>query len=55
LKCKGKLDTLAVNCLREMLSMMAKDEDIARFVFKSAPPTYQMARYSDWIRPYLEG
>ena len=54
LKCKGKLDTFAINCLQEMLSLMAKDEQIARFVYESAPPTYQSARYSDWIRPYLE-
>ena len=54
LKCKGKIDSFAVNCLKEMLSLMAKDDDIARFVYRSAPPTYQMARYSDWIRPYLE-
>ena len=54
LKCKGKVDTFAVNCLKEMLSLMAKDIDIARFVYHSAPPSYQNARYSDWIRPYLE-
>lgn len=54
LKCKGKMDTLAINCLKEMLSLMAKDDDIARFVYFSAPPTYQMARYSDWIKSYLE-
>lgn len=33
LKFKGKLDTLAVNCLKEMISLMAKDDDIARFVY----------------------
>jgi hypothetical protein len=33
---------------------MAKDEDIARYVYNAAPPTYQCSRYSDWIRPYLE-
>ncbi len=54
LKCKGKLDTFAIYCLQEMLSLMAKDEIIARFVYQAAPPTYQAARYSDWIRPYLE-
>jgi hypothetical protein len=37
-----------------MISLMAKDDDIARFVYFSAPPTYQTSRYSDWIRPYLE-
>jgi hypothetical protein len=53
LKAKGKMDTFAINCLTELLSLMAKDEDIARFIYRSAPPTYQMARYTDWIRPYL--
>jgi hypothetical protein len=55
LKSKGKMDSFAVNCLKEMISLMAKDEDIARFVYRAAPATYQTARYSDWIRPYLEG
>ena len=54
LKCKGKLDTFAINCLKEMLSLMAKDAVIARYVYQAAPPTYQHSRYSDWIRPYLE-
>jgi len=54
LRCKGKLDTFAINCLKEMLSLMAKDEHIARYVYFSAPPTYQVAHYSDWIRPYIE-
>ena len=33
---------------------MAKDEEVARYVYNQAPPTYQGARYTDWIRPYLE-
>lgn len=33
---------------------MSKDDDIARYVYFCNPPTYQFARYSDWIRPYLE-
>jgi hypothetical protein len=37
-----------------MLSLMAKDDTIALFVYKSAPPTYQSSRFVDWIRPYLE-
>jgi hypothetical protein len=37
-----------------MLHLMAKDEIIARFVYKTAPPNYQSARFTDWIRPYLE-
>ena len=54
MKCKGKLDTFAINCLKDMLSIMAKDEKIARYVYSQAAPTYQGARYTDWIRPYLE-
>ena len=37
-----------------MLSLMAKDDTIASFVYKSAPPTYQSSRFIDWIRPYLD-
>jgi hypothetical protein len=37
-----------------MLSLMAKDDVIARFIYKSSPPSYQYSRYVDWIRPYLE-
>ena len=53
-KCKGKFDTNCIMCLQEMLHLMSKDEAIARFVYKTAPPTYQSARFTDWIRPYLE-
>ena len=37
-----------------MLSLMAKDDVIAKFVSQSAPYNYSLSRYSDWIRPYLE-
>ncbi len=33
---------------------MAKDEQVARYVYSQAPPTYNCSRYTDWIRPYLE-
>lgn len=49
------MDTNCISCLQEMLSLMAKDDVIARFVYNAAPPTYQSARFTDWIRPYLEG
>ena len=55
IKCKGRLEIFAINCLKEMLSLMSKDIEIARFIYYTAPPSYQYARYSDWIKPYLEG
>ncbi len=54
IKSKGKADNLTINCLKDMLSLMAKDEQIARYIYHSAPHTYQVARFTDWIRPYLE-
>jgi hypothetical protein len=33
LKSKGKFDTFAITCLKELLSLMAKDADIARLVY----------------------
>ena len=38
-----------------MLSLMAKDMDIARYCYQAAPHNYQLSRYPDWIRNYLEG
>ena len=53
-KCKGKFDTNCIQCLLELLHLMSKDDAIARFVYTTAPPTYQSARFTDWMRPYLE-
>lgn len=33
---------------------MAKDEQIARYIYQQAPHTYQLAKFTDWIRSYLE-
>jgi hypothetical protein len=54
LKCKGKQDTSCILCLKEMLSLMSKDDDICRFVYTTTPPTYQYSRFTDWFRIYLE-
>lgn len=55
LKCKGRLETFAINCLKELLSLMAKDDQIARFFFKQPSYNYLYARYTDWMEPYLIG
>jgi hypothetical protein len=38
-----------------MLSLMAKDDYINQYIYNMAPPNYQYARYTDWIKGYLEG
>ncbi len=40
LKCKGTLATYAITCLKGMLSIMAKDTDIARYIYGAGPATY---------------
>jgi len=40
--------------LKDLLSLCAKDDEIARFIYNTAPPTYQHARFSDWFRGYLQ-
>ena len=53
-KCKGRFDVQCISCLKELLSLMRKDPEIARFVYHLPPSTYQCARFTDWFRPYLE-
>ena len=33
---------------------MVEDEVIAEYFSKLPAPTYNLVRYTDWIRPYLE-
>lgn len=44
-----------ITCLKELLSLMAKDRDVAAFIFRQPSHTFQYARFVDWFRPYLEG
>ena len=53
IKLKFRLDTQCCSSLHELMDLVAKDDSIARFFYSMAPPTYQHARYSDWIKDYL--
>jgi len=54
IKCKGRFDVQCISCLKELLSLMRKDSDVAHFVYHLPPQTYQCSRFTDWFRPYLE-
>jgi len=41
--------------LKELLSLMVKDDHIARFFFKQPSSNYLLSRYTDWMEPYLIG
>jgi hypothetical protein len=54
IKCKGRFDQQCIACLKELLGLMAKDQDVAKFVWNLPPYNYQSARFIDWFRPYLQ-
>lgn len=53
-KQRGRFDVQCISCLKELLSVMRKDNEIARFIYHLPPSTYQCARFTDWFRPYLQ-
>lgn len=53
-RCKGRMDLPCISCLKELLSLMRKDEAIARYVYHLPAHSYQGARFTDWFRPYIE-
>ena len=54
IKLKGKMDTQCVAILKELSDLMSVDEDITRFLYTLTPSTYAEARFTDWIKPYLQ-
>ena len=53
-KHKGALDSFTLACLNSLCGLLAKDEAIAEYFAALPAPNYLTARYTDWIRPYLE-
>lgn len=49
------MDQYTVNCLDDLTKVMAKDEGIRNYLAEQPGPTYQYARFTDWVKPYLEG
>ena len=50
---KGRMDTYTVNCLYSLLSLITVDSEVAHYFASLPGPTYCLARYTDWFRPYL--
>lgn len=47
------MDSYTVNCLEKLVQIIASDEDVCRYFSELPGVTYQFARYTDWIKPYL--
>ena len=50
---KGRMDTFTVNCLLSLMNIITADDDVSEYFSNIPGPTYQYARYTDWIKPYL--
>jgi hypothetical protein len=54
LKCRGRFEQQCIACLKELLGLMVKDRDVAKFVWKLPAHNYQFCRFIGWFRPYLQ-
>ena len=50
---QGKMENYTMTCLEHLIAILASDERIMEFFSNLPGATYQYARYTDWIRPFL--
>lgn len=50
---KNRAEVQCITSLNELLSLMKKEPEVAQYIYKMPPVTYQFARYTDWFKPYL--
>jgi hypothetical protein len=53
-KYKGRMDSFTLTCLQSLGELLAQDEAIAVYFSELPSLNYEEARYSDWIKPYLQ-
>ena len=53
---RKKWTKFSLNCLNALLQASCQDlsRSLARYLRNLEPPNYAYARYTDWVRPYLE-
>jgi len=51
---RGRADDFVLKAIKDLISLCIKDEVIAKFIYNMPPPSYQMARYTDWFWDYIE-
>jgi hypothetical protein len=52
-KYANKIDNYIVYAMCTFLQIVVENEYLMRYLLSVNPPTYQYARYIDWIVPYL--
>lgn len=48
------MDSFTLTCLEFLGNLLSADEAIAEYFSHLVAPNYTMARYSDWMVPYLK-
>ena len=48
------MDTYTITALEYLLTIANADDSLSEYFASLPPVTYQYARYTDWIRPYLQ-
>lgn len=51
---QGRIDTHVVSCLDHLMRIVANDREVQHYFSQLPSLTYQHARYTDWIGPYLQ-
>lgn len=49
----GRQDNFCIKAVKDLMSLCLKDADIAEYMYRMAPHTYQYARYTDWFGNYI--
>lgn len=53
-RCKNKMEIFTCKLLKDLLEIMAVDDEVARIFTNTIPPCYTFARFSDWIKMFLD-
>lgn len=51
---QGRMDNYTLTALEYLLTIATADDTCSEFFARLPPVTYQYARYTDWIKPYLQ-
>lgn len=51
---QGRMDTYTITALEYLLTIANAEDSLSEYFAQLPPVTYQYARYTDWIRPYLQ-
>ena len=50
---QGRMENYTMTCLEHLTKILASDEEIMEYFSNLPGASYQYARYTDWIKPFL--